>query len=518
VTEDRIYDVIIIGSGMGGLHAGITLQSSNPSLRTIILEKNNYPGGYVSGFRNDGFYFDAGAEGIFDYEDGKNRLKLLELGFNHPLIRVDPTETYYVNGKHVKMYRDLSRFLEEIEEAHPGQSDNVKKLVKTSDKIVQDIRDCNLYDEKITFGKVLKVIFGYPTLRKYATRSFKDLLEDHEVDEGIYEYFNLFCLWLGLKFEEVKATIAATLISGIFKGGNFYPEGGMDAFSRALVQHYRSSGGTFEYNTMVERILVKKRKAIGVELADGTILKSRYVISNADLYRTLSDYVGKKHFSRRYYKKVMELRKSITGFLLFVGVEDYDLTRYHSHFIIGKNTNIIPSIRNEGINLENIGVRIPSNIDPKLRNGKRNSFIVLGFADYNWNDQWKTGPNGLITQEYRKLKNEIIEKLISRIETIMKDISKHIVLKRLSTPLTFESFNLSTEGIWYGPEYQQKLPNFKSPIKNLFFAGSNVGGAGVNAAMSSGLRTGEFVLKKIESDFLKGRFYPIVLNKRKNPQ
>ncbi|NHJ48643.1 MAG: NAD(P)/FAD-dependent oxidoreductase, partial [Asgard group archaeon] len=503
---------------MGGLHAGITLQSSKPRLKTIILEKNNYPGGYVSGFRNNGFYFDAGAEGIFEYESGNNRLKLMEYGFDHPIIRVDPTETYYVNGKHVKMYKDFSKFLKEIEAAHPDQVNNVNCFVKTCDQIRQDIVDCGLYDEKITFGKLLKVIFKYPTLRKYAMKNFKDLLQDHNVDESIYEYFNLFCLWLGLKFEEVSATVAAVMISGVFKYGNFYPEGGMDAFARALVQHYVSNGGTFEYKSTVKRIIVKRRKAVGVELIDGTILKAKYVISNADLHRTISDYVGKKHFRKRFFNRVMNLRNSISGFLLFVGVDDYDLTKYPSHFIIGNNTNIVPDVRTKGLNIENIGVRIASNIDPKLRNGNRNSFVVLGFADYKWNNNWKSGHHGKRTKEYRILKKEITEKLISRVETIMKGVSKHIVLKRLSTPLTFDSYNLSSEGSWYGPEYNQKLPNFKTPIRNLFLAGSNVGGAGVNAAMSSGLKTGEFILKLIKRDFLKGRFYPVASAKSKTPQ
>jgi prolycopene isomerase len=494
---------------MGGLHAGITLQSGNPSLRTIILEKNDYPGGYVSGFTNNGFYFDAGAEGIFDYESGKNRSKLLEYGFNHPFIKVDPTETYYVNGHHVKMYNDLSLFLDEIEKAHPNQRENVKSFVETCDQIRQDIINCGLYDEKITLGKILKVVFKYPTLRNYANKSFRDLLQDNNVDESIYEYFNLFCLWLGLKFEEISAPVAAIIVSGIFRGGNYYPEGGMDAFARALVHHYVSKGGTFKYKTLVKRIIVKKRKAIGIELADGTILKSKYVISNADLHRTVSDYVGKEHFSKRYFNRIMKLRKSISGFLLFVGVENYDLTKYSSHFILGKNTNIVPSIRNNELNLDNIGVRIASNIDPNLKNGNKDSFIVLGFASYNWNNKWKTGPNSGRNKEYRALKKEITEKLISKVETIMKGVSEHIVFKRLSTPMSFESFNLSSDGAWYGPEYNQKMPNFKTPIKNLFLAGSNVGSAGVNAAMSSGLKTGEFVLKQIERNYLKGKFYPV---------
>ena len=49
ITDKNNYDAIIIGAGMGGLNSGIYLQSKNTNLRTIILEKNSYPGGYSSG-------------------------------------------------------------------------------------------------------------------------------------------------------------------------------------------------------------------------------------------------------------------------------------------------------------------------------------------------------------------------------------------------------------------------------------------------------------------------------------
>ena len=58
------YDVIIIGSGMGGLGAGITLLKSNPNLKVLIIEQHSIPGGYVNGFTRKGYYFDSGAEGI----------------------------------------------------------------------------------------------------------------------------------------------------------------------------------------------------------------------------------------------------------------------------------------------------------------------------------------------------------------------------------------------------------------------------------------------------------------------
>jgi all-trans-retinol 13,14-reductase len=196
--------------------------------------------------------------------------------------------------------------------------------------------------------------------------------------------------------------------------------------------------------------------------------------------------------------------------MMYLGLEDIDLSNYPPHFIIGNNKEIVTNVRTEGIDLESFGVRIASNIDHTLDNGSKKSLTVLGFADKKWNNFWKAGKGKKKSLEYRELKKEIMQKLISKVEKIIPNLSKHITLKRLATPFTFERFNLSSDGSWYGPAYNQKLPSFKSPIRNLFFAGSNVKGAGVTQAMWSGINTGKFLLKKIEKDYVKKGFIPAI--------
>ena len=504
------YDVIIIGSGMGGLNAGIYIQSKNPALRTLIVERNTYPGGYVSGFTNRGFYFDSAAEAMLDYENTSASKTLQEFGFSHKFYKLNPTQTFFLGDKQFNMYSDFDKFLEEIRAHHPDQIEGVKSLFETCHQIFGEIKASGLHESKITFGKILKVIFKYPTLRKYARKSFKQLLDDFITDNQLFEYFNLFCLWFGLKFEDLDAPVGAAILSLAFTNGMLYPSGGMGNFASKLVKHYESRGGTMKFNATVKKILVKKKAVNGVELEDGTIIKSKYVISNGDLFKTVFDYVGEKHFRKRYLSRVQKLKKSVSGFMMYLGLENIDLTEYPPHFIIGKNTEIIPKVRSEDINLDSIGVRIASNIDPSLENGSKKSLVVLGFGNKKWNNFWKTGDGKKKSIDYRKLKKDLIQRLISTVEKIIPNLSKHIVLKRLATPFTFERFNLSTDGSWYGPEYNQKLPSFKSPIKNLFFAGSNVNSGGVTIAMSSGMSTGKYLLKKIERDYLKKSFYPVI--------
>ncbi|MHA1126334.1 MAG: phytoene desaturase family protein [Candidatus Heimdallarchaeota archaeon] len=497
------YDVIIVGAGLGGLYSGIYLQSKNPGLRTLIVEQNNYPGGYASGFSNKGFYFDTGAESVLGYENGFATTTLKEFDFNHPFHKVEPIEVFYQEDKIFRMFSNPENFIAEIEKHHPNQVEGIKALIKTSLKIREEIDANNLSYEALTFKTMLKILFKYPYLRKYGFKTFREYLEEFITDEEVFEYFNLYCLWFGLKFEEVSAPLGGHILGVSFAEGLFYPEGGFGAFANKLAEHYVARGGTIKYNSPVTKIIVKKRTSKGVQLKDGTILNSDFVIANSDLHKTIFDFIGRKHFSRKYLKRVNNLKMSVSGILLYLGVEGIDLKEYPPHFIIGKCSGIIPNIRESKFDLNGLGIRIPSNADLTLKDGNKDSIVVLGFPPYEWNDYWKIGKDGKRTKEYRQLKRELTEKIIAIVEKVISGVSEHIVIKRLATPYTFERYNSSTKGAWYGPAFNQKLPSFKSPIKNLFFAGANVGGSGVSQAMNSGINTGKLVLKLLDRKFLR---------------
>jgi phytoene dehydrogenase-like protein len=65
------------------------------------------------------------------------------------------------------------------------------------------------------------------------------------------------------------------------KGAWTYVQGGMGAVSQAIASAAREAGASVHTNARVERILVENERACGVVLADGRVLRSRVVLSNA---------------------------------------------------------------------------------------------------------------------------------------------------------------------------------------------------------------------------------------------
>jgi len=73
------YDVIVIGAGVGGLACGAYL--SKHGVRTLVIDKNSFSGGYCSVFRRGNFTFHAGPEGILGLgKEGFLTYRLRELG------------------------------------------------------------------------------------------------------------------------------------------------------------------------------------------------------------------------------------------------------------------------------------------------------------------------------------------------------------------------------------------------------------------------------------------------------
>ena len=52
-----MYDVLIIGSGLGGLECGALL--AQQGLRPLVLESSHQPGGCMQSFRRGGLHYDT---------------------------------------------------------------------------------------------------------------------------------------------------------------------------------------------------------------------------------------------------------------------------------------------------------------------------------------------------------------------------------------------------------------------------------------------------------------------------
>jgi len=496
--ENTKYDAIIIGSGMGGLATGLTLQNKNPKLKTIILEQHTIPGGCVNGFNRKGYYFDSGAEGLVYCGEGQVFRKGLEkLDVFHEFIPIEPVEVMQYSNNKVTMYGNLEKFIQELEEKFPNEKQEIHRYFKVIKDMSDEYYSLDLDELEPSIPKLIKIVFTRPTLRKYGLRSFKYLLDKFITNSELRKILAVYSLWLGVQPDTISAT-SAIVFNSPFIYGNFYPKGGMLSFAKKLASVYESKGGTIKYKSKVKKIIVEKKRAVGVILNSGEKIHGKWIISNADLKKTIFDYVGIEHFKEKYHKMISQLKQSISGFAVYLGLNK-NLVDHHSHIAYNVDAeNYLHRLFNGFKGPEEVLIRIPENIDPSLKNDKGSSVVLLSMVPYEYDDNWGTGKEKKKNSLYKQIKEKYADILIKIAEKAIPNLSKHIVVKEIATPLTFEKYIQSSQGAWYGPRIGQKFPKFRSPLKNLLFAGGNVHGAGVPTCFFSGIDTAQYVLKKMK--------------------
>ena len=98
----------------------------------------------------------------------------------------------------------------------------------------------------------------------------------------------------------------------------------------------------------------------------------------------------------------------------------------------------------------------------------------------------------------KRTKENYADILIKLAENLIPDLSEHISLKLVSTPLTFERFSLNTQGAWYGPKMGGLNIKIQPPIRKLFLAGANIDGGGVPPSFFSGMNVGKHISKRFK--------------------
>ncbi|MEK6987042.1 MAG: NAD(P)/FAD-dependent oxidoreductase [Candidatus Thermoplasmatota archaeon] len=89
-----------------------------------------------------------------------------------------------------------------------------------------------------------------------------------------------------------------------------YAKGGMGGISEALAKAARHFGADIRLGVGVKRILTKDGRAVGVQLADGTIIDSKMVLSSLDVKTTFLDLLPPDGIDKEFLEKVRGVKAS----------------------------------------------------------------------------------------------------------------------------------------------------------------------------------------------------------------
>ncbi len=509
VTEDT-YDVVVIGAGIGGLTCGGILAKNG--LSTLVVEQHSKPGGYVTSYKKGKFVFDvphvisglrknSPVERVVSYLGLKNDIKFIES---------EPYQKFIYPEHTIRAYTNMERYISELVNAFPKEKANIHRYFETLTTIWNVVTfELPYQPRKLDY---LRALVKWRVLTKYKT--YRNLLDKHFSDERLKSILSSQWEYLGLPASKISAIAMAMMLMTYHDGGAWYPRRGYEAMAEAFANGLKKHDGTLLLSTPVAKILIDDRRAVGVKLADGREIKARYIISNADTKLTFLRLVGEHHLSKKFAKKIRNIEPSVSGFVVHLGVkmelEKLDL-KYGTVFYYPTYDNPERQFRQGVANKlvtdpDSIGLMlsVPSLKDPASKlapDGHHCLDIQYMPAPYNYRNKWMTQPQGKRGALYKKLKEDFAKKLIKVAEKVIPDLSKHIVVRDIATPLTYERYTLSSGGGWYDATHTpeqfgwNRLPA-KTPIPGLYLTGAGTyPSAGMFGSIISGLLTADVILQ-----------------------
>src|SRR5687767_72415 len=136
------YEVIIIGSGPGGLSAGLCL--AREGKKVLILEQHYVPGGWCHSFYLNGQRFSPGVHYVGRMDKGMSTANLFEgLGIANDLVFFrQNTEGYdhiMVGNEKVSLAATFDKMYESLAKRFPHEKKGLKKYLDLALKVDKEI-------------------------------------------------------------------------------------------------------------------------------------------------------------------------------------------------------------------------------------------------------------------------------------------------------------------------------------------------------------------------------------------
>jgi all-trans-retinol 13,14-reductase len=506
------FDVIVVGSGIGGLSAAALL-ALHAGKRVLVLERHYTAGGYTHAFKRTGYEWDVGVHyigglssrrstfgGVFEsITDGK--IDWEPMG--------DPYDRFVIDGRAYDFVAGASRFRELLKQAFPGEAGAIDRYV---DLVRSTAQASRLFFLEKALPAPLAWLAG-PLLRRsfmrQAGRTTAEVIDELTPNKQLLGVLTAQWGDYGLPPSHSSFGIHA-LVAQHYLEGAAYPVGGASRIAAAIAPVIERAGGKILVNAEVKRILLEGGRAVGVEMSDGRVLRARTIISDAGAANTFGRLLPQETADRLgLMDKLRAVGPSLAHINLYVGLRhsDEELGLGRTNLWIyptpDHDANVARFLDNPEAPLPGAYISFPSAKDPTFaeRYPGRATIQVIMLAKYDWFARWEEQPWRRRDEDYAAFKQRFTERLLDVLYANVPQVRGKIDYTELSTPLSTRHFANYARGELYGlahsPErFRQRFLRPQSPISGLFLAGQDVAVCGVEGALAGGVLCASAILGK----------------------
>lgn len=502
--DETIYDVVIIGSGLGGLACGTML--ANEGYNVCVLEKNKQIGGNLQTFVRDRVVFDSGVHYVGGLDKGQNlyhlfrylgimdKLKLRKLDedcFDVIMFEGDPIEYQYAQG--------YENFIRVLARQFPGEEEGLRKYCDGIKEVCSKFPLYNLrrgdYFEKVSALEI-------------DTRSFIESVTDNEKLRNVLAGTSL--LYAG-EADKTPLYVHALVLNSYIESSWRFVDGGSQ-IARHLSRQIVGQGGRIVNFTEITRLVEEEGMIAYAEAADGKRFYGRLYISNVHPVKTL-EMTASDRIKKAFRNRIAGLENSISVFYINVVLKQRAM-KYENRNYYYFATQDTWSVMDYNEDTWPRGYALyfsAASKDPEYCEG----VTLMTYMRFDEVAQWQDTFNVVGTESdrgeaYDAFKKRKAEKLLTLVEAKYPGFRDNILSYYAATPLTVRDYIGTDDGSLYGivKNYKEPMRTFISPrtkIANLLLTGQNLNlhgvlGVTVNAVMTCSEVLGiDYLLDKIRN-------------------
>ncbi len=487
--NEKKYDIIIIGSGMGGLVCADIL--SREGYQVCVLEKNKQVGGCLQTYVRDRVIFDSGVHYLGGLGKGQNlyqvfkylgiidKLKLQKMdedGFDKILLENDGKQYVFAQG--------YENFIQHLLKDFPGEE---KAIRSYCDKIKEVCSKFPLYNLR-TGGDINEKT----SVLGIDTREFIESLTDNKKLQAVLVGNNMLYV---LQSHKTPFYVHAMILNSYIESSWKCIDGGSQ-IGKVMVKNIRDHGGEIIRHAEVKKIIVEDGRATSVELANGKKMYADSFISNMHPSRTL-EMTETDLIKQAYRSRIRNLENSIGGFVVNIVFKEDSYKYAGNNFYYLKDGHAWNSTEHTEDNWP-LAYSVFFSASSKSRE-YADSMTLLAYMRFDEVKPWAGTFNTVADENdrgesYEQFKHRKAEQLISCVEEKFPGLRNHIKTYYTATPLSYRDYIGSDDGSMYGivKDYSNPLKTFisaRTKVPNLYLTGQNLNLHGILGAAMSGLVT-----------------------------
>jgi all-trans-retinol 13,14-reductase len=493
------FDVIVIGSGMGGMTTATAL--SRMGHKVLLLEQAQAIGGLTHAFTRDGFTWDVGLHycGTFGHDQIAGRILDWLSGGTIEFRSVGTVydTLHFPDDFDISVGRPAEAYKMELKDHFP---DNVAEIDAYFEALLSAEEAAHMVGAERAIPEPFRSAHQWwnkKKIQRWCGRTTGEVIAELISNPKLAAVLSAQWGTYGGKPKEASFAFHG-MVMGHYLEGAAYPVGGAAAIARGLVPVIEAAGGSARAETPVSEILLENGKAVGVRTKSGEAFNAPIIVSAIGAGETVKHLLPEDIQKGDWAREIATFKPSICHFDLFLGFEGdiakHGATRSNHWFYDSWNTNdaIWAAGGNEPFPMAFVSFSSLKNPihDPGPTN-KHTGDMML-WADWSSVAEFANGGADKRVDEWASFKQSIESRMVDFFKEKFPDLAPLIVYHELGTPLATASFTGHEKGGFYGVETTPRRMlsdalKARTPIPGLFLAGQDVMSPGIAGALSGGM-------------------------------